>query len=166
MGRYVKNVAVAETISGDDVRSLAEHARKLVDDQITLRLGRSAGDLNRLAEVLRTAGARLEGTFTAPYFEGAATQIDRAADLLKNASTAEIADAVQRAARGNPLLFIGGALALGFGAGRFLRSSGAAVPALTSGESPVGPERTTRSARPTATRKQRQPSFSNTRDES
>lgn len=165
MARYVRNAAAPAVLSGDDVKSFAEHARKLVDDEVALRMSKSASDLNRLAEVLRTASARLDGTFTAPYFEGAAHQIDRAAELLKHANTREIADAVQRVARTNPLLFIGGVLALGFGAGRFLRSTAStALPALASG----GGEPTTsvpRSTRATS-RKQRQPSFSNTRDES
>jgi hypothetical protein len=126
-------------------------------------MGKRASDLNRLADVQRTATARLEGTDTAPYFEGAARQIDRAADVLKHANTREITAAVQRVARTNPLLFIGGALALGFGAGRFLRST--ALPALPSGDGePV--TTSARSTRTTARKQRQQPSFSNTRDES
>lgn len=164
MARYARNVAATAKPSAapampnaDDIRSFAEHARQLVDDEVSLRFGRSASELNRLAEVLRTASARLEGTFTAPYFEGAAKQIDRAAAMLKNANTREMISSVRGFAQQSPLWFVGAALALGVGAGRFLRSS--AAPALPSGPSAPAP------ARPAA-RKQSQPSFSNTRDES
>jgi hypothetical protein len=166
MARYAKNVAAPAAMpnvaapslpTGDDVKRFAEHARKLVDDEVSLRFGRSASELNRLAEVLRTASARLDGSFTAPYFEGVANQIDRAAGALKNANTRDMVEAVQRFARTNPLVFLGGVLALGIGAGRFLKSS--ALPALPSGSSAPT------AARPTA-RKQKQRSFSNTRDES
>jgi ElaB/YqjD/DUF883 family membrane-anchored ribosome-binding protein len=145
----------------EDIRSFAEHARTLVDNEVTLRFGKSASELNRLAEVLRTAGARLDGTFTAPYFDRAAQQIDRAADLIKHASIQELAGSAQRLARSSPWLYIGGALAVGLGAGRFLRSSAAlALPSDASAST-----RAPSSAR-AATRKQRQPSFTTTRDES
>ena len=163
MARYVRNGAAPAMPTREDISSFAEHARRIVDDEVTLRLGKSASELNRLAEVLRTASARLDGTFTAPYFDRAAQQIDRAADLLKHASIQEIAGSAQRIARSSPWLYIGGALALGLGAGRFLRSSAAL--ALPSDASASSSARAPTPARP-ATRKQRQPSFTNTRDES
>jgi hypothetical protein len=157
MARYAKNVAAPAMPDGDDVKRFADHARKLVDDELSMRLGRSASELKRLAEVLRTTSARLDGNFTAPYFEGAAAQIDRAADMLKNANAREMVAAVQRFAKTRPLLFLGGAIALGIGAGRFLRSS--ATPALPSGQS------TPQSGR-SSTRKTKQQAAQNTRDAS
>jgi len=157
MARYAKNVAAPAMPEADDFKRFADHARKLVDDEVSLRFGRSASDLNRLAEVLRTASARLEGTFTAPYFEGAAKQIDRAAEMLKSANAREMLQGVQRFAKTRPLLFLGGAIALGIGAGRFLRSS--ATPALPSGQStPVSGR--------SSTRKTKQQADQNTRDAS
>lgn len=161
MARYVRNGAAPALPTREDIRTFADHARKIVDDEVTLRFGKSASELNRLAEVLRTASARLDGTFTAPYFDRAAQQIDRAADLLKHASIQEIAGSAQRLARTSPWLYIGGALALGLGAGRFLRSSaGLALP------SEASPSTRAPSSARAATRKQRQPSFTTTRDES
>lgn len=158
MARYAKTVEAPAMPTGDDVMRFADHARKLVDDELSMRLGKSASDLQRLAEVLRTTSARLDGSFTAPYFEGAAQQIDRCADMLKNANMRDLMDGVQRYARSNPLLFIGGALALGIGAGRFLRSSG--TPALPSGQSAPSPGRS-----PTRNRAKQQ-AAPNTRDAS
>lgn len=160
MARYAKNVATPAATpnveapslpNGTDVKRFVDHARKLVDDEVSARFGRSASELKRLAEVLRTTSARLDGSFASPYFEGAANQIDRAAGMLKNANTREMYDAVQRFARTNPLVFLGGVLALGIGAGRFLRSS--ALPALPTGSSAPT------AARPTG-RNQKQRSFS------
>jgi hypothetical protein len=161
MARYAKNVAAPAMPDGDDFKRFAAHARKLVDDEVALRFGRSASDLKRLGEVLRTASARLDGSFTAPYFESAANQIDRAADMLKNANARDMIEGVQRFAKTRPLLFLGGALALGIGAGRFLRSS--ATPALPSGQStPPSGRSSTRKAKQSADQNMSQ----NTRDAS
>lgn len=165
MARYGKNVAAPAMPDVDDARRFIDHARKLVDDEVSMRFGRSASELSRFAEVLRTTSARLDGSFTAPYFEGAANQIDRAADMLKNATTGEMVDAVQRFARTRPLWFLGGAIALGIGAGRFLRSS--ALPALSGGTSTSTSEPSqSTSARPTTRKQKPRSSISTTRDES
>jgi hypothetical protein len=169
MARYGRNGAAPPMPTREDIKSFADHARKIVDDEVTMRFGKSASELNRLAEVLRTASARLDGTFTAPYFDRAAQQIDRAAELLKHANIQEIASSAQRLARTSPWLYVGGALALGLGAGRFLRSSAAlALPSETAASSDAvasSPTRASSSAR-AATRRPKQPSFTTTRDES
>lgn len=132
MGRYVSNGGVPATRtaqpqpgeSTDDFgRRLASQARKLIDDELGARLGRGASDLNRLSDALRGAGARLEGAAAGPYFERAAVQLEHVAELLQHTSSREMVEGVQRFARERPLMFMGSAVALGIGAGRFLRST-------------------------------------------
>jgi hypothetical protein len=116
-------------------KRVSGHAQQMVDEEISQRLGRGALELARFADALRSAGARLEGSRTGPYFNSAAGQIEHAAELLRTANAREIVDGVERFARQSPLMFVGGAIALGLGAGRFLKSTagpGSAVPALPS----------------------------------
>lgn len=132
MGRSVSNAGVPATRaaqpqadeSADDFgRRIAGQARKMVDDEIGARFGQGASGLNRLSDALRGASTRLEGALAAPYFEKAAGQLEHVAELLQNANSGEMLEGVQRFARERPLLFMGSAVALGIGAGRFLKSS-------------------------------------------
>lgn len=115
-------------------KRVSEHAQQMLDEELSQRFGRGALELGRFADALRSAGARLEGSRTGPYIDSAAGQIERAAQLLRNANARELVDGVERFARQSPLAFIGGALAVGIGAGRFLKSSaqGAGLPVLPS----------------------------------
>jgi hypothetical protein len=167
MGRY-SNAGVpakraaqpqADDSTEDFRERIAGQARKLVDDEIGARFGRGASDLNRLSDALRGAGARLEGSFAGSYFERAAGQLDQVAQMLQHTSSRELVDGVQRFARERPLLFLGSAVALGIGAGRFLRSSSTSsgTPLLSSGNSTASGT-TTPSARRAARNKNREAS--------
>ena len=135
MAKHVRNTAPAVTgareapIEEDFGRRMASQARQLFDDEFSQRVGRSASNLNRLADALRGAAARLEGSSTARHFESAAGQVERIAALVKNANGRDLIDGLQSFARRRPLLFLGTAVAVGIGAGRFLKSSTPATPA-------------------------------------
>lgn len=117
--------------AGEDFSArIAGHARQLFDDEVSQRFSKGASDLGRLADALRGASTRLDGAFGAPYFERAAGHIEQLAELVKHAKGTDVIDGVQRFARERPLLYLGGAVALGIGAGRFLKSS--SIPALPS----------------------------------
>jgi len=157
MGRYVSNAGVPATRTAqpaadeqqteDFGQRIAGQARRLFDDEIGARFGRGASDLNKLSDALRGAGTRLEGSFVGPYFEQAAGHVDRVAELLKDTNSRELIEGTQRLARERPLLFLGSALALGIGVGRFLKSSSSSTstPLLQSGGD--APTRARRSAR-------------------
>lgn len=126
MARYVRNAAKPEPVPPADEdfgKRIGGHAQQLIDEELSQRLGRGALEMARFADALRSAGSRLEGSRTGPYFNSAAGQIEHAAELLRNANARDIVDGVERFARQSPLMFVGGAIALGIGAGRFLKSS-------------------------------------------
>jgi len=179
MGRYVSKAGVPATRTAQPYESdsagstegtehdfsqrIADQARKLFDDEIGARLGRSASDLNRLSDALRGAGARLEGSFAGPYFERAAGQLEHVAELLQHTNSRDMYEGVQRFARERPLLYLGSAVALGIGAGRFLKSS--STPLLSSGteassgtEVPSGSEASSPSTRRSARNRNREAS--------
>lgn len=169
MGRYVSNAGqpapraaqpAADEGAGEDIgQRIAGQARKMFDDEIGARFGRGAGDLNRLSDALRGASVRLEGAAAGPYFEQAAEKVERFASLLQNTNSKEMVEGAQRLARERPLVFLGAAVALGIGAGRFLKSTSGSVtsestspstPRLSSVSSDQAPAR--RSARSSRTR--------------
>jgi hypothetical protein len=143
MAKYGKTAATSAAASvreapaydEDFGKRIAGHARQLFNDEVSQRMDRSASELGRLADALRGVASRLDGSFTAPYFDSVASQIERAASAVKDANGRELVDNVQRFARARPLLFLGSAVAIGIGAGRFLKSSAtrlAVLPALPS----------------------------------
>ena len=128
-----------DAYDGEDFgKRITGKARELFDDEVSQRAAKGASELGLLADALRGAGSRLEGTFSAPYFDGAADQVERLAQLIKNANSSEMLEAVQRLARQRPLLFLSAVIALGIGAGRFLRSCCTRLPAHVHRESAGG----------------------------
>lgn len=139
----------------DIAKRMASQARQLFDDELSLRIGRRASDLNRFADALRGAAARLDGSVTAQYFDRAAGQVERVAEVIKDANGQVVIEGVQSFARQRPLLYLGSAVAVGIGVGRFLRSSSpSGLPMLASStRSASSSPRSTRT-----TRKNNQPS--------
>lgn len=107
--------------------SFAAQAEQLVSQLVAERFGKPATDLQGLATALRLTNRHLEDNLGAPYVEKLADGLEHTATLLKQTSARELIDSAQRFGRERPLLFMGAAVAVGFGAGRFLRSSGQAI---------------------------------------
>lgn len=87
--------------------------------------------LTSVADSLRQVGDNLRGAdeqnavgkFTAQYGDRLARQIESVSDYLDNADLKDITRDVERLARRQPALFVGGAFFLGLLAARFLKSS-------------------------------------------
>jgi hypothetical protein len=86
-----------------------------------------AGQVEGLAQSLhRAAGSMEQDQQAAPlarYAHNAADSLSRLSSNLRDRDLRDLVDDVQQMARRQPGLFIGGALALGFGLVRFLKSS-------------------------------------------
>ncbi len=95
----------------------------LVKGQVAREGGRRLEDLTHVAEALRKTGSGLEGNMAAPYIGMAADQIERVSDYLRTAEPKQIAKSVESFARREPLLFLGGAFALGMLGARFIKST-------------------------------------------
>ena len=109
----------------DDAKGFAgtmvDQAQSVVGGQLSRQQERSAGELGKVAEALR--GTNLSDTVAGPYVEKAAAMIDRFSGSVRNATLDDTVRAVESYARREPLLFLGGAFAIGLLAGRFLKSS-------------------------------------------
>jgi len=119
---------------GTAVEQAKEKAGELVEQakgQATPRLEsqkeRAAEGLGNTARALRQTSQQLreqEDGPVAQYAERAADRIERAADYLRGRDINELVGELESFARRQPVLFVGGAFALGLLTGRFLKSSG------------------------------------------
>ncbi len=106
---------------------LASHAsasaQGLVKAEVGKHTHKSAADLGSVAAALRESTKELKDNMVAPYIEKAADQIDRASEFLRNGDLRQAQRSVEDYARREPLLFLGGAFALGLLGARFIKSS-------------------------------------------
>ena len=116
-------VAREREAQGSPFTRLANEAISLVSEQLQKQVHLPAADLDRLARALRLTSEQLQGTIAVPVVARAASEAERAARFLEQNDAKQTLDAVERFAREKPLWFLGGALAVGVGAGRFLKSS-------------------------------------------
>jgi len=105
------------------VAQVADQAKDLVRHRVTESAGKSAQDIEDVAHALRQTRKDLGDNIAAPYVDKAASQLERFSHFLRDASPAEVVRDVERFARREPLLFLGGAFALGLLGARFLKSS-------------------------------------------
>jgi len=97
--------------------------KQVLHDGVSQRVGKPADDLAGLAKALRFSAKQLEGNFSAPYVDKLAEQLERAAKLIGKSDARQVLASLERYARREPLLFLGGALLVGIGGARFLKSS-------------------------------------------
>ena len=106
-----------------DAKQVAAQAKDLVSNQVTERAGRSATDILQVARALRQSRRDLGDNAAAPYVDKAADQLERFSRFLRDKSPGDVVRDVESFARREPLLFLGGAFALGMLGARFLKSS-------------------------------------------
>lgn len=105
------------------VSNVAGQARELVSGQVHRRAERSADDISSVAQALRQTREQLGDNFAAPVVDKAAEQLDRLSRFLRTAEPRQVVWEVEAFARREPLVFLGGAFALGMLGARFLKSS-------------------------------------------
>ncbi len=101
-------------------------ARQTVTTQAQSQKDRAAQSAVTVAQALRQTGQELRGReqgAVAQYVDRAAEQVERFSGFLQNRDVNQIVGDVERYARRNPTVFVGGAFALGLLAARFLKSS-------------------------------------------
>ncbi|HEX4512578.1 MAG TPA: hypothetical protein VH054_03555 [Polyangiaceae bacterium] len=109
----------------EKAQNVMDQTKDILQHELGARTQGAAGDLVDVANALRRTSKQLEGNSVAPYVEKAADQLERASSYVRTADPREIQRGVASFARREPLLFIGGAFALGMVAARFLKASGA-----------------------------------------
>jgi hypothetical protein len=106
---------------------VAAQAKQQATSQLESQKERTVDTLDTVAQALRQTGQHLsqgEQTAVGGYVEQAAERVEKLTDYLRTRDVASLVAETQHFARRNPGLFLGGALALGFIGGRFLKSSG------------------------------------------
>ena len=103
--------------------NVAAHTKEVLGEQLARRADQSADQLNDVANALRKTSADLEGKPAARYMEKAADQVDRISHYLRDANIRDVRKNVESFARREPLLYLGGAFAIGLLGARFLKSS-------------------------------------------
>jgi hypothetical protein len=101
-------------------------AREQVSSRLAGQKDRAAEGLTSVAQALRHTGQQLrdqdEQAFTG-YIDSAASQVERISNYLRNNDLGQLVDDVERFARRQPALFLGGTFVLGLLSARFLKSS-------------------------------------------
>lgn len=86
------------------------------------RFRKPAGELDKLARVLRFTSDQVDGALSGTIARTAA-DVENAAQRLREMSTQDIVHTIEGFARRRPLAFLGVAALVGFGSGRFFKSS-------------------------------------------
>lgn len=91
---------------------------------------KAVGELDNVASALRRAGSELGDAngVAGKLVSAVADRVESAGRSLDGRELGDLVGDVERFARRNPATFIGGAIAVGFLASRFLKSSSQAVP--------------------------------------
>jgi hypothetical protein len=121
----------ATGMSGADQASqrnsgLVNRVKESATAQLTTQKDRATDGLGTVARVVRQSTQQLreqKHEAIASYVEQAANQIDKLSQRLRDKDVTELLTDVQRLARRQPAMFIGGAFALGLVGARFLKSS-------------------------------------------
>jgi hypothetical protein len=102
---------------------LADQAKEKVGEQISEQTKKSVSDIADVAKALRHTSEELGDNIASPLVGLAADQVQRASDFLQTATVDDVVRSVESFAKREPLLFLGGAFALGMLGARFLKSS-------------------------------------------
>jgi hypothetical protein len=106
----------------------ASEAGDKVVSRLDMQKDRAAESLGSVAQAIRQASDQLraqdEGAAMHEYVASAANQVERLSGYLRSTNTRDMVNGVERFAREQPALFVGGALMLGLLGARFLKSSG------------------------------------------
>lgn len=122
--KQTKDVATEMAIHAKGLASdVAHQTMEKVDAQVAEKKGKSARDVSDVAKALRETSGRLDGNMLSPYVEKAAEKLETASQFLRTANLKDIQGTLETFARRDPLLFLGGAFAVGVVAARFLKSS-------------------------------------------
>jgi hypothetical protein len=110
----------------DQTQQAAGQAVDQAKSMLDTRKDQGADSLQQTADALRQTGKTLRennGGMAAGVVDGAATQVENAAQYLRQHSVSDLVGEVESYARQNSTVFLGGAFALGLLAARFLKSS-------------------------------------------
>ncbi|MEA2488697.1 MAG: hypothetical protein QOH21_489 [Acidobacteriota bacterium] len=113
---------------------LAGQAKEQASTLFDQRKTSAVSEIDGLVSALRQAGGQMEGSqFAGRLITTAAEKLESVSRAIDNRSIDDLKDDVERRARRNPAVFLGGAVAIGLIAARFLKSSGSGVSSRPAG---------------------------------
>lgn len=123
----INNVDKNKPVSTDTVKQVKEKATSIIDEQKT----NVATGLSNVADSIRQVGENLRNSeddnkiadVTARYGQNLAEKIESFSDYVDQATIKNLTRDVEKFARQQPALFIGGAFLVGLLATRFLKTS-------------------------------------------
>ena len=110
----------------DVAQKTASDARRQLGQQAEHRKHDASARLGHVAEALRETGRHLsedDDAGLSGYADRAAEQVERVSEYFRSRTIGDLVGDVERFARREPAIFLGGAMALGLAAARFLKSS-------------------------------------------
>jgi len=104
---------------------VADTAQQQVGTKVESQLGRGADVLGQVSQAIRQSGEQMRSDQPqiASFADTAAEQVDRASEYLRQTDFQGLVRGAEDFARRQPAVFLGGALALGLVASRFLKAS-------------------------------------------
>lgn len=113
----------------------AEDAKEQIRSMAEMGKDRVADKLDHVARALRGAGENLqsEDQDLSQYADVLGDKVEQASRFLRDHQAIDLADGIERVARRQPWLYLGGAFVAGLAIGRFLKSSAPERPALEEG---------------------------------
>ena len=126
-GSYGAGTSAAANQAKQKLDDAASNAGEKVASTLESQKDRAAQGLGGVAQALRQAGDQLRSEQQAPalheYVASAANQVERLSGYLRSTDTREMVRGLERFARQQPAIFVGGAFMLGLLGARFLKTS-------------------------------------------
>jgi len=112
----------------DAAKDFASQAGEKIKERVHDQQGVGADYVGNLAETMRRAAREFDHDlpFAASYIRKAASKVEGVSDSVRNGDLQDLIAGAQSFARRQPTAFLGLAVLAGFGAVRFLKSSGSA----------------------------------------
>lgn len=119
-------LAEAGEEAGQTAGMLAERATSIGFEQADKGRQQAADGLEHLSDSIRRVSLDMEGEqpAIANVASTAAEQAERVAEYLRNTDARQLLSTLEDVARRQPLIFLGGAFALGMAASRFIKAAG------------------------------------------
>lgn len=107
-----------------EASSLADKAYEMADDRLDDVKSEATSRIDETAEHIRNAGHEFgDDSYQAQAADYLASNLTRAADMVRSQDLSSLTDEISDFARRNPAIFLGGAALLGFAAARLMKAS-------------------------------------------
>jgi hypothetical protein len=118
----------------DAAQDVAAEAGQRLQEKVAEQKGVGADYVDNLADTMRRAAGEFDADvpLAATYIRKAASQVESAANALREGNLTDLVQGAQTFARNQPTAFLGLAVLAGFGVVRFIKS--APNPAISGGE--------------------------------